>query len=161
MLVPSPLPPLSPITVGVTVESPAFLRVVSEMSAGAPITKRGHDAGGTGGASGDGGPGRVTAGASEQRAGAAAVDDAEAFHFKTVSIGQGEIREGCGVSDGEGIRGSPTASAVVGHGDCIRDDTGVISPWLTTRSTNGSGSLGEAKCPGALFVARLATRRVD
>lgn len=81
-------------------ESAAFLRVLTEMSTdavAAPGTTADHDGGGEGsGVDGSGGAG----GSGEQgEAGIAAIDDAEAFHLKTVRDSSDEAR-----GDGECTR---------------------------------------------------------
>lgn len=74
---------------GVSVDSPAFLRVVAEMSADAAAGASGHDNVGSGGAAnGDidaGGPsGEGAAGGDGGGGSVATIDDAESFHLKTV-----------------------------------------------------------------------------
>lgn len=80
-------------TTGASVDSPAFLRAVAEMSADTAGSGAGHDVGGAVGVKGDTGPDGGATGTGEQGVSVAAIDDAEAFHLKTAS-------QRCGVGRG-------------------------------------------------------------
>lgn len=71
--------------VGAAVASPAFLRAVAEMSADTSASGAGHDIGGATGVNDDAGPDGVGTGTCEQGVNVAVIEDAEAFHLKTVS----------------------------------------------------------------------------